>query len=61
MAHKTYVVGLRLVLKQLIRYASKYQAVLSGTISEQAFTCLLATLTAANECLALVPAPETID
>ena len=61
MAHKTYVVGLRLVLRELIRYASRYQAVLSTTISEQAFTCLLATLTAANECLALVPAPDTVD
>ncbi len=61
MAAKTYVVGLRLVLRKLIKYASRYQAQLSGVLSEQAFTCLIATLTAANECLALVPAPDTVD
>jgi len=61
MAAKTYVVGLRLALKQLIRYASKYQANLTPFISEQAMTCLIATLNAAQECLALVPAPATED
>jgi hypothetical protein len=61
MAHKTYVVGLRIVLRQLIRYASRYQAQLSTVISTEALACLIATLNAANECLALVPQPETVD
>jgi len=61
MAHRTYVVGLRIALKAIIRYGSKYQAQLSAVISPEALTCLIATLTAANECLALVPAPDTVD
>jgi len=61
MAAKTYVVGLRLALRKLIRYISRYQTQLSVVISADAYTCLLATLTAANECLALVLAPDTVD
>ena len=61
MAAKTYVPGLRLILREMIRYAARYQTQLAAVISPEAYTCLLATLTAANECLALVPAPATSD
>jgi len=61
MAAKTYVVGLRIILRQFLRYATRYQAQLSVFLSPEAYTCLLATITAANECLALVPVPEPVD
>lgn len=61
MAAKTYVPGLRLALRALIKYATRYQDVLKGTISDDAYTCLIDTLTAANSCLALVPAPDKGD
>ena len=61
MAAKTYVPGLRLVLRQLIKYATRYQDVLKNSISDAAYTCLIDTLTAANSCLALVPHPDVGD
>lgn len=61
MAIKTYVPGLRLILRQIIKYISRYQDVLSASLSTEAYTCLIDTLTAAQSCLALVPAPEKGD
>lgn len=61
MAVKTYVPGLRLALRAIIKYIVRYQDVLKGTLSDPAYTCLLDTLTAAQSCLALVPAPDEGD
>jgi len=61
MAFKTYIPGLRLALRALIRYATRYQDTLKTGISPEAYTCLIATLNAAVECLALVPAPDVGD
>jgi hypothetical protein len=58
MAPRTYIPGLRVALALLIRYITRYQDRLKGHMSAEAYNCLIATLNAAIECLAAVPAPD---
>ena len=58
MAIRTYVVGLRLALEAINRYGNRWQPQLSQSLTTQQYQCLLAVLTAVQECLkALGPKP----
>lgn len=54
MAFKTYVPGLRLVLYAAHRFATRYQARLSGSLTSEQYTCLVSTIQALADCLALL-------
>jgi len=55
---KTYDFTLRLVIGSAHRYATRYQTKLAGTLSAPQYTCLVAFISAAAECLAaLGPQP----
>lgn len=54
MALRTYVPGLRLVLYAAHRFATRYQATLSSTLTTEQYTCLLSTITALADCLAVL-------
>ena len=60
MSIKTYVPGLRFVLKRAHRFMTRYQQTLSNTLTEPQYTCLLSTIQAVADCLALLGnAPTT--
>jgi hypothetical protein len=48
---KTYIPGLRLVLKTAHRFMTRWQSQLSGTLTEAQYACLVATIAAVAECL----------
>lgn len=54
MALKTYIPALRLVLKAAYRYGTRWQTQLSGSLTSEQYTCLLSTLNAIADCLALL-------
>lgn len=54
MALKTYVPGLRLILKAAHRYATRYQAQLNTILTVDQYTCLVSTIAAIGACLALL-------
>jgi len=58
MAFKTYVPGLVLIFKTAHRYATRYQAKLSVILTAPQYTCLLSTIQALADCLAVIEAPE---
>lgn len=51
---KTYVPGLRLILKAAHRYATRYHAQLSVVLTTQQLACLTSTIQALADCLALL-------
>lgn len=51
---KTYVYTLRIVLKTAHRYATRYQTQLSGFLTAPQYTCLVSTIQALADCLALL-------
>lgn len=51
---KTFVPGLRLILKQAHKYATRYQAQLSVALTSQQYACLIDTIAALASCLALL-------
>lgn len=51
MAAKTYIPGLRLVLKVAKRYMDRWQTRLQENLTEAQYTCFLATISAITECL----------
>jgi len=53
-ALKTYVFTLRLVLKEAHRYATRYQTQLSAHLTAPQYTCLVSTIQALADCLALL-------
>jgi hypothetical protein len=61
MTFRTYLPGLVLVLRAAHRYATKYQQQLSGTLSAPQYTCLVSTIQALADCLALITLPATED
>jgi len=54
MAVKTYEVGLRLILTQAHRYGTRYQARLAQFLTAPQYTCLVSTLQAIADCLAIL-------
>lgn len=57
MATKTYEVGLRLILKSAHRYGTRYQSQLARFLTGPQYTCLVSTLQAIADCLALLGEP----
>jgi hypothetical protein len=60
MAFKTYVPGLILILRTAHRYATRYQAHLSGTLTTEQYACLLDLIAAMASCLAALGTPEIV-
>lgn len=60
MAHRTYVPVLRAVLYTAHRYATRWQSRLQGSLTSEQYTCLVSTIQAIADCLALLgqPVPE---
>lgn len=54
MAFKTYVPGLRFVLKTAHKYGTRYQNALSAHLTTEQYTCLLSTLQAISDCIVLL-------
>lgn len=54
MGIRTFVPGLRAVLKAAHYYGTRYQTKLSGSLTAPQYTCLLSTLNAIADCLALL-------
>lgn len=57
---RTYIPGLRLVLRTVHRYMTNHQNKLSQTLTEAQYTCLLATIAAVAECLAVLGEGEVL-
>lgn len=51
---KTYVYTLRIVLKAAHRYATRYQSQLSAVLTTAQYNCLVSTIQALADCLALL-------
>jgi hypothetical protein len=51
MSSRTFVPGMRLVLKAAKRYLARWQVELQANLTEAQYTCLVATLAAITECL----------
>ena len=58
MAFKTYVPGLVLILRTAHRYATRYQAALSGSLTAPQYECLLDLIAALASCLAALGTTE---
>lgn len=54
MAARTYVTGLRIVLRTAYRYASRYQPLLAEHLTSEQIACLTDTIQALYSCLALL-------
>lgn len=54
MAFRTYVPALRVVLYAAHRYATRYQSKLSAALTTEQYTCLVSTIQALADCLALL-------
>lgn len=54
MAQKLYISGLRVVMQNAHRYGTRYQKQLSGNLTGPQYTCLVSTLAAIADCLALL-------
>jgi hypothetical protein len=54
MAQKLYIQGLRVALNGAHRYGTRYQKQLSGTLTGPQYACLVSTLQAIADCLALL-------
>lgn len=54
MPTKTYVPGLRLVVKGAHRYATRYQSTLEANLSEAQYACLVELINALAECLIIL-------
>lgn len=59
MAFKTYVPTLRFVLREAHKYATRYQPQLSQSLGSAQYACLVSTIQAIADCLALL-GPEPI-
>lgn len=57
MSFRTYIPGLRLVLKAAHRFGTRYQTQLQGSLTSDQYTCLLSTLNAIADCLVLLGEP----
>jgi hypothetical protein len=57
MALKTYVPALRIVLYTAHKYATRWQSRLQGSLSTEQYTCLVSTIAALADCLALLGQP----
>jgi hypothetical protein len=51
---RTYIPGLRLILKAAHRFGTRYQTQLQGSLTGPQYTCLLSTLAAIADCLVLL-------
>jgi hypothetical protein len=54
---RTYIPGLRFVLNVAHRYMTRWQSQLSGGLSNDQYTCLVSTIQAVADCLALLGEP----
>lgn len=60
MAQRTYLIGLYIAEKALYRYITRWQQKLEANTEPEVMTCILAVLTALEECLPLItPAAPT--
>ena len=48
---RTYIPQLRIVVRAVHRYATRWQSALEGTLTPAQYTCLLALISAAIDCL----------
>jgi len=55
-----YVVTLIVVLRKAHTYATRYQAQLSTSLTAPQYTCLVSTIQALADCLAIILPPEPI-
>lgn len=51
---KTYVPGLRLILYTAHKYATRWQSRLATSLTTEQYTCLVSTIQALADCLALL-------
>jgi hypothetical protein len=58
---KTYIPGLRFVLKTAHRFMTRYQSKLAGSLSPAQYTCLVSTIGAVADCLAILGETEVLD
>lgn len=58
MAFRTYIPVLRAVMYTAHKYATRWQPQLSESLSADQYACLLATITAIAECLAILGQPS---
>ncbi len=58
MPFRTWIPGLREVLKTAHYYGTRYQTQLSRSLTSEQYTCLLSTLQAIGDCLALLGTSE---
>lgn len=61
MAQRTYEFGLRLVLKALLRYATRWQTKLQVSLTEGQYTCLLSVIEAVTACVIALGEPTLGD
>ena len=54
MASRTYLVGLWLASKALKKYITRWQVQIEDNTSPETYSCVLAVLTALDECLPLI-------
>jgi hypothetical protein len=54
-AVRTYIPGLKLVLKTFLRYTSKWVSQLEDNLTSEQYTCLQSAIQAAQDCLVLLP------
>jgi hypothetical protein len=57
---RTYIPGLRIVLRIAHTYMTRWQDKLSGTLTETQYACLLDSITAVSSCLAALGEGETL-
>lgn len=57
---RTYVPGLIFILRAAHKFATRYQQQLSTTLSTEQYACLVSTIQALADCLALILPPETL-
>lgn len=55
MAERTYIPGLKRVLKTLLRYTGKWVEQLQDHLTAEQYACLQDAITAAQTCLDLLP------
>lgn len=61
MGFRTYVPGLRLVLKAAHTYATRWQPKLAEILTTDQYNCLVDTIAALGSCLALLGSPTLED
>jgi hypothetical protein len=59
-AFKTYVPGLVIIFRAAHRFATRYQAQLQTHLTGPQYTCLVSTIAALADCLAVIHPPAPV-